>query len=105
MPNLPPRHSLRPAAAKRHRLPETYDRPSAAKRGYGRQWQRSRLLHLARHPLCEQCLAEGRTVAATDVHHIIPKAQGGGESDANLHSLCHACHSRITRMEASCHFP
>ncbi|MCB0049023.1 MAG: HNH endonuclease [Caldilinea sp.] len=33
---------------------------------------------------------------ATDVHHKIPKRDGGEDTVANLEPLCHSCHSRIT---------
>jgi 5-methylcytosine-specific restriction endonuclease McrA len=58
-----------------------------------RRWRRIRKLQLAREPLCRMC---GRT--ATDVDHIRPLADGGAFDDpANLRSLCHECHSRVTR--------
>lgn len=71
-------------------------RGSAARRGYGRNWQKVRAMHLAEHPLCVMCLAEGRTVLATDVDHIIPRRDGGADGDGNLQSLCHSHHSRKT---------
>jgi 5-methylcytosine-specific restriction protein A len=38
-------------------------------------------------------------VAATEVDHIKPKAEGGGESFENLQPLCKPCHSRKTLGE------
>jgi len=44
------------------------------------------------------CDAIGVTRPATDVDHIRPLADGGSFDDpANLRSLCHACHSAVTR--------
>lgn len=81
---VPKRHS--------HKAP----RPSAAARGYGRDWRRRREQVLASQPLCVECKAQGRTVAATDVDHIRRLADGGDGSDANLQPLCHRCHARKT---------
>ena len=45
---------------------------SAAGRGYGRAWQKARKRYLEAHPLCIECMKEGKYVKATDVDHIIP---------------------------------
>lgn len=71
-------------------------RGSAAARGYGRTWQRLRLMVLLEEPLCRECQTRGETVAATDVDHIIPKREGGKDERSNLQALCHTCHSRKT---------
>ena len=68
-------------------------RPSAAKRGYGRSWQRLRKMVLARHPICP-CGA-----AATEIDHIVPKSEGGDDSADNLQALCKSCHSSKTLRE------
>ena len=47
------------------------------------------------HPLCEQCLKQGRTTPAEEVHHIIPLSRGGTHSTDNLMSLCQSCHNKI----------
>lgn len=63
-----------------------------------RRWQYTRRKQLYHHPMCAHCLNEGREVLATDVDHIRPVEQGGDPwSFTNLRSLCHSCHSRITR--------
>lgn len=72
-------------------------RGSAARRGYGRNWQKVRDMHLAEFPLCVECLVEGKTVLATDVDHIVRRRDGGSDGDGNLQSLCHSHHSRKTR--------
>jgi 5-methylcytosine-specific restriction protein A len=71
-------------------------RGSAAARGYGRRWQKLRLMVLAERPVCE---AHGCGQLATDVDHIIAKAKGGTDDRDNLRSLCHSCHSRKTGRE------
>ena len=76
------------------------DRPSAARRGYGRRWRRLRLSYLNRHPICENPFGiQDHLIAATDVDHIIARRFGGPDRDDNLQALCHACHSRKTRLE------
>lgn len=74
---------------------------SASGRGYGRAWQRERRRFLAAHPLCEECLKQGRYTKATDVDHVIAHR---GDADlfwdvGNWRALCHACHSKKTSRE------
>lgn len=57
-------------------------------------------MHLARHPLCVECQAKGMVVAAAEVDHIVPLADGGTNDDENLQSLCKSCHSRKTARES-----
>lgn len=73
-------------------------RPSAARRGYGHDWQKKRAAQLRREPWCRSCRAEGRRVRATDVDHVIPRPEGT-DDPSNLQSLCHACHSRKTAAD------
>ena len=73
-------------------------RGSAAERGYGGAWQKARLAWLKAHPLCEECLRQGRTTPATVVDHIIPHK---GDKhlfwrSENWQSLCTACHNAKT---------
>lgn len=63
---------------------------------YGYKWRKIRAKFLSAHPLCEQCLRQGRYTAATEVHHITPLSDGGTNDERNLMALCKACHSRIT---------
>lgn len=62
-------------------------------------WLRARAQQLAEHPLCEDCIAENRTTAASEVHHRIKyKLRPDlGTSPENLASLCRSHHSRRTR--------
>lgn len=62
---------------------------------YGRAWKRIRDRYVQAHPLCEQCLKEGRTTPTEEVHHIIPLLKGGTHSTDNLMSLCQSCHNKI----------
>jgi hypothetical protein len=47
------------------------------------------------HPLCERCIAEGRTQATAEIHHIRPVAEGGATANENLLALCLHCHATI----------
>jgi len=57
-------------------------------------WQRLRSAHLARQPMCVRCGARG-----VDVDHVIPRERGGRDVDANLETLCKACHASKTRHD------
>ena len=48
------------------------ERESAGKRGYNKKWQKARARYLKEHPLCVECLKNGRVVTATVVDHITP---------------------------------
>ena len=82
-----------------HRLQEQknynrYQRDPETARRYGNHWQRIRNAYARRHPLCEDCLAEGRTTPMEQVHHVKPLREGGTNDWENLRSLCAACHAR-----------
>ncbi|MGO9059008.1 MAG: HNH endonuclease signature motif containing protein [Candidatus Binataceae bacterium] len=78
------------------------ERGTARQRGYDGDWERFRKLVLSRRPLCESfCAKEGRTVAATELHHIIPLRSGGERlSGENVLPICGPCHRRITARES-----
>ncbi len=69
------------------------------------RWRRLRAAVLSEHPLCAVCLREGRTAAATEVHHITPVEAGVtarrrerlAYDVANLMPLCHGCHVAVHR--------
>lgn len=67
-------------------------------------WRKLREGYLLEHPLCEICLAEGRTTAASDVHHIqSPFDDGLSDMErlyrlldpCNLKALCQHCHGKL----------
>lgn len=78
-------------------------KPSASERGYGyRAWDRGlRRRQLAREPMCQWHSSDGArcTSWATDVDHVVPKADGGADTLANLQSLCHGHHLQKTLAE------
>jgi len=55
-------------------------------------WSATRSAQLARAPWCQEC----GLVPATEVHHVISRAAGGGDEPGNLMSLCWACHRTRT---------
>ena len=58
------------------------------------RWRRIRKMQLSRHPLCEMCLADGRTTAATVVDHR--DGDANNNSTDNYSSLCGSHHSSKT---------
>ncbi|MDO6718825.1 HNH endonuclease [Psychrosphaera sp. 1_MG-2023] len=70
-------------------------------RGYGRRWEIDRRDALRRDKgLCVVCRNNGRTTAATQVDHIVPKEHGGTDDQSNLQSICDCCHLRKTATES-----
>lgn len=68
---------------------------------YGVTWQKMRLSHLMRQPLCVKCSQKGLVVQGKDVDHIIPHR---GEAKlfydmTNLQTLCKECHAEKTAGE------
>ena len=62
-----------------------------------RTWRAVRQQKLSSDPLCERCMAQGKTVAAVLVHH-----KDGNELnnlDVNHESLCTACHEQHHKGE------
>lgn len=75
---------------------------STTERGYGWAWQQLRERVLTRdNGLCCLCSKAGRVTLATDVDHVVNKAEGGDDSEANLQSLCRPCHKVKTAGESA----
>jgi 5-methylcytosine-specific restriction endonuclease McrA len=55
--------------------------------------------------LCQPCLKGSRVSRASQVDHIIPKADGGNDDDNNLQSICVACHRAKTATEGGIKSP
>ena len=73
-------------------------RANSNARGYNHKWRKARLTYLRREPLCVQCKADGKVVAASVVDHIVPHR---GDSKLfwntdNWQALCQRCHNRKT---------
>ena len=74
---------------------------SAGRRGYGSRWQRESKQFLQSHPLCAECMKQGRYTKATVVDHIKPH-RGDPKlfwDRTNWQSLCKPCHDKKTLTE------
>lgn len=88
---------------------KTHRQVSAAERGYDAAWRRLRDWVMRRdNGLCQPCLRAGRVTAATEVDHIIGKAEakrmGWTRADAdahdNLQAICRECHKVKTAQDS-----
>lgn len=73
---------------------DLYSRESATARGYDSKWRKARDLFLRKHPLCAECLRQGKVIPATVVDHIVPHR---GDKRlfwdmSNWQPLCKECH-------------
>lgn len=66
-------------------------------------WRRLRDAMLQLHPLCIDCLKEGKIEASTEVHHIKPVETHPhlALEPSNLVCLCKAHHSYYTQIETT----
>jgi len=64
------------------------------------RWKAVREKQMKIQPLCEVCLNNDLTEAATQVDHIKAITFGGSELDLeNLQSLCYRCHGKKSKRE------
>ena len=95
-----------PYRPKPHRAPVVWvpkhRRPSASQCGYGTNWRRLRSYVLDHQPLCADPFGhhveDRRVVPASQVDHIVPRAEGGTDDEDNLQALCPSCHARKTAL-------
>mgnify|MGYP000944897793 CR=1 FL=1 len=98
-PKLTPAQFCEEHAKAEARRYNRYERDPASKKRYGYQWQKVRARFLAAHPLCAECLANGITTPASEVHHILPLSRGGTHDEENLMPVCKSCHSGISARD------
>jgi 5-methylcytosine-specific restriction protein A len=98
MPTAPPRFGAKAATAK----PDAWSHQgkTTTQRGYGWQHQKDRERLLRDEPLCRECTKHGRVTSARIADHVIPLAEGGSRTRANLQPLCRACSDAKTKAEA-----
>lgn len=69
-----------------------------------KQWRDLSKQYRMEHPLCERCLAEGRTKESQQVHHLVSPFEWGLSEEEklkrllnpnNLQALCVQCHVDI----------
>lgn len=73
-------------------------RGGADARGYDARWRRARKAFLQRHPLCAECVKEGKVTPAIVVDHIVPH-RGDPRlfwDIKNWQPLCKGCHDKKT---------
>lgn len=66
-------------------------------------WRNLRNYYIKRHPLCEECMKNGKVKAAEEVHHIKEFLRGKTDEEryllltdeSNLMSVCRKCHMKI----------
>jgi 5-methylcytosine-specific restriction protein A len=77
-------------------------RGTARERGYNSRWEQAALTFKRKHPLCAECLRQGRVTPGTQVDHII--AHKGDQhlfwdTKNNWQNLCVSCHSSKSARE------
>lgn len=77
------------------------ERPSAARRLYGRRWRDAARGFLRAHPLCATCQRHGQTTAAIQVDHVVPHKGDLRRfwDRANWQPLCRTCGARKSATE------
>jgi 5-methylcytosine-specific restriction enzyme A len=82
----------------------TWSNTSRHARGYGTAWDKLRLRILKRdNYLCHCPRCQGgalRLTTASEVDHIVPKAEGGTDDQGNLRAVNSACHRILTIEQA-----
>ena len=77
-------------------------------RGYGADWRKLRAWVLRRdHGLCQPCHQAGQVTLATEVDHVVSKAQAARlgwtrhqmDDHGNLQAICRECHQAKTARE------
>ena len=88
----------------------TEDRELRKKAYNDSRWKKVRQTHIQNHPLCEQCLKEGRVYAGTledplQVHHLTSPFKGGTINydllldSNNLETICSHHHALLHQEE------
>ncbi len=66
-------------------------------------YRSKRLFFLRMHPLCRPCAAQGFTVAAVEIDHIVPVKEAPDRflDSSNWQPICRSCHEEKTAGENS----
>lgn len=111
MPKLPPKqctyagcklYTTKNSRCEEHQRESwaTSNNSTPSERGYGYSWTKIRKQALIRDGyLCVVCSNKGLLTKATEVDHILNKAQGGDDDIDNLQSICSSCHKAKTSKE------
>lgn len=81
---------------------ENTDSRELRKKAYANpQWRKLRNTYIHAHPLCEECLSQGKITPAEDIHHMNSPFKSGAINwtmlldENNLKALCKECHGQI----------
>ncbi|NIQ00970.1 MAG: HNH endonuclease [Nitrospinaceae bacterium] len=65
------------------------------------KWERIRRRIFRRDKYkCQPCKRRGILSAGQEVDHIVPRSQGGRDTDENLQTICRQCHREKTHAES-----
>ena len=96
-----------PQINKIERKKKTYERKETDMRKLRQQayqnstWRKLRDTYMHKHPLCEECLKQGKVTPAEDIHHKKSPFKGGEINynllldPENLMALCKDCHGNL----------
>ena len=96
-----------PQIQKIERKKKTYERKETDMRKLRQQayqnkhWRKLRDTYMHSHPICEECLKQGKVTPAEDIHHIKSPFHHGEINYSplldpeNLMALCKDCHGNI----------
>lgn len=79
--------------------PRIGTRTAQVERIRGSRLQAIRRSYFRQHPLCVECLKQGRPTPATELDHVIPLHQGGQDVHGNRQGLCAECHAEKSAGE------
>ena len=100
MPRRPLSHEAQQAKRRRKQHDKQRDDDDYRRFLHSADWDKLRLAQLAAHPLCALCEEQGRTTAATVVHHVKRGREGHARDTQALQSLCKPCHDEQTARES-----
>lgn len=86
--------------AERNQRNQTEAREIRMKAYNNPEWRKLRNIYIKEHPLCEECLNQGKVVPSEDIHHIKSPFQNGEVNNNllldynNLMALCKTCHNK-----------
>lgn len=69
-------------------------------------WRKLRLAYMKEHPVCEECLKNGKVTAADSIHHVKSPFTGNTVNwtlfldPENLEAICRECHARVHAEES-----
>ena len=68
-------------------------------------WRKLRMSYMKEHPVCEECIKNGKVTAADSIHHKKSPFKGNEVNwnlfldPDNLESICRECHAKVHAEE------